>query len=55
MTAGYTAGLPIIAGFLRVLALNHSDVEAFGVAIANACAGEDLGLKNLRARRSYAR
>jgi predicted transcriptional regulator len=50
MTAGYAAGLPIKDGFLCAVTLNHPDVGAFGAAITNARAGEDLGLKNLRAR-----
>jgi hypothetical protein len=50
MTAGYAAKLLIKDCFLCAVTLNHSDVEPFGAAVANARAEEDFGLKNLRAR-----
>lgn len=48
--AGETAGLVMKDGILCAVAPNHPDVEAFGVAIADARAREDLGLTNLQGK-----
>jgi putative transcriptional regulator len=48
--AGDTAGLVMKDGVLCAVAPNHPDAGAFGVAIADARTGEDLGLTNLRGK-----
>jgi len=48
--AGDTAGLIMKDGVLCAVAPNNPDAEAFGIAITDARAGEDFGLKDLRGK-----
>jgi len=48
--AGETVGLAMKDGVLCAVAPNQAGVEAFGIAIADAHAGEDLGLTNLQGK-----
>jgi putative transcriptional regulator len=48
--AGETAGLVMKDGVLCAVAPDHPDAEAFGVALAAARSGEDLGLKDVQGK-----
>jgi putative transcriptional regulator len=47
---GETAGLIIKEGVLHAVAPSHPDAEAFGVAVADANSGEDVGLRDLQGK-----
>jgi len=48
--AGDEVGLIMRDGILYAMAPNHTNAEAFGIAVTDASPGEDLGLRNLRGK-----